>query len=76
MAGVLSCILFLQGEFGVETGVESPGENNPVGANQKTSDKPIKTLWGRLRQHLGQVLDLDLVICGSSDAVLGSWFFL
>ena len=38
-----------------------------VGANQKTSDKPIKTLWGRQRQHSGQVLDLDLVICGSSD---------
>ena len=64
------------GVWGGDRSGEGPGENNPVGANQKTSDKPIKTLWGRLRQHLGQVLDLDLVICGSSDAVLGSWFFL
>lgn len=64
------------GVWGGDRSGEGPGENNLVGANQKTSDKPIKTLWGRQRQHSGQVLDLDLVICGSSDAVLSSWFFL
>ena len=64
------------GVWGGDRSGEGPGENNLVGANQKTSDKQIKTFWGRLSQHLGQVLDLDLVICGSSDAVQGSWFLL
>ena len=41
------------GVWGGDRSGEGPGENNLVGANQKTSDKQIKTFWGRLSQHLG-----------------------